>query len=173
MRKMTLFFLCLALVEPQQLLHAASARKLEEEQLEKMAVVLKIPQLHNQSIEHTKRMQSTMFLGSMTQSGVTKGTGEFQTKMMRAVEDELDWEKRKEEYLKVIAQNFTPEEVREIVAFFETPWGHSFLVKRELVQKQVGGIMNRKTKSMIPVLDEKNRRFLKVKETQKKLGLTP
>jgi hypothetical protein len=171
MRKMTLFFLCLALVEAPQSLPAASAKTLEEEQLEKMAVVLKIPQLHNQSVAQTKRMQSTMFIGSMSQSGTTKGTGDFQTKMMRVVEDELAWEKRKEDYIKVIAQNFTPEEVREIIAFFETPWGHSFLLKRELVQKQVADIMSRKTKSMIPVLDEKNRRFLKVQETQKKTGL--
>lgn len=171
MRKMPLIILCAGMAIAPIFSTAAEPATATDEQLEKMVYLLRIPQLHIKSVEQTKRMQSKMFAGSTTQSGMTKGTEDYQRNIMRKIEDELSWKKRKQEYMDVVARTFTPQEIREIVAFYDTPWGRSLLLKELQAQKQIGAAMNRKTNAMIPKLDERNRRFLKVKEIKRKVGI--
>ena len=69
--------------------------------------------------------------------------------MLETIHQELNWDKMKEDYIKLYADTFTAEELKGMVAFYKSPEGQAFISKQpeltkrsmELGQKKMGEIM--------------------------------
>jgi hypothetical protein len=72
-------------------------------------------------------------------SGAAAGNQKkMQDDMFDFIKSEMSWDKMKVEYGKMYAEVFTPDEIKQLIAFYKTPTGQMFLDKQPLlVQKSM------------------------------------
>jgi hypothetical protein len=71
-------------------------------------------------------------------------------KIREAMRDEMSWERLKPQYMSLYRETFTEEEVRGLIAFYESPAGVALLSKMPLLMQKSVALSQERMKSMIP-----------------------
>ena len=85
---------------------------------------------------------------------------------MRAVEEEMSWEKMRPIMLDAYAGTFSADEMRQLIAFFRSPAGQIYLDKTPLVQKAMLSSIQALALNLQKRLDQEIEEFLSA-ETEK------
>lgn len=69
---------------------------------------------------------------------------EMLKKMDAMVQEEMSWKKMAPEYVKIYAETFTQKEIDDLIAFYNTPSGQSFIKKQPLVLQRTMALSQEK-----------------------------
>jgi uncharacterized protein len=92
-------------------------------------------------------------------------------KMITLMRKELGWSAIKEDYIKLYADSLTQVEINDLLKFYQSPTGKSYLEKLPILTQQVTEIAKRKTEPLYPQIQtiiQDSVEELKKKYSQKK-----
>jgi hypothetical protein len=94
----------------------------------------------------------------------------YQDVMKRFFKKYLGWESLKDDFVKIYMEEFTEEEIRDIVAFYETPTGQKTLKKAPVLFAKGAEIGQRRVEENIAelqtMLEEETERLRKLQESE-------
>ena len=99
-------------------------------------------------------MQNTMqqaLQGQLASPEQQKILDDFKNKTLAAINEQLDISQLKSIYVRVYSENFSQEEIDQLIAFYESPTGKMFVAKMPTVTQKSMALMQEK---MGPVLQE-------------------
>jgi hypothetical protein len=64
-------------------------------------------------------------------------------KMMKILEEELSWEKMKDDYVDIYVRTYTEDEIRAIADFYKTPAGQAFIEKMPKLMQEAMALSQR------------------------------
>ncbi|MCM1129506.1 MAG: DUF2059 domain-containing protein [Alistipes senegalensis] len=70
------------------------------------------------------------------------------------VREEMNWEKIKPQYIRIYAETFTQKEVDDLMAFYQTPSGQSFIKKQPEVTRKTSALSQEKMEIMMKRLSQ-------------------
>jgi hypothetical protein len=118
-------------------------------------------------------MQNTMqqaMQGAAASPDRQKILDDFKKKSMAAIDEQLDNDKLKSIYIQIYSENFSQDEVDQLVAFYESPTGKMFVAKMPLVAQKSMSLMQEK---MVPVLQSIQRAANEMKTQLDALAQNP
>lgn len=78
----------------------------------------------------------------------------LEEKISTLVQVEMSWEKMKPEYERIYAKVYTPDEIKELIAFYKTPVGQMLLDKEPLAAQQTSGVTGGAMRDLEPKIQE-------------------
>lgn len=147
-----------------------NSRELAQELLEMMDIQTNI----EKSFDMIRKMQ----LAQLQQAGIEESMlgiqQEFMDKMMDLLADELSWDNLKDDYITIYTDFFTPDDMRGIIRFYNSPVGKKFLEKQpELMQRSMQ-ISQKQMMEIMPKVRALTEEFkAMVMETRKKEAGVP
>jgi hypothetical protein len=133
------------------------------------------------SVEQLLEMTETRQLHEATMQEVTKMVDESTARIMNRIppekqdkfkkvmlqldtiiKEEMIWDNMKDQYIQIYMETFTQQEIDDLVAFYKTPSGRSFIKKQPLViqrtlaisQEKMGIMLERSSNIMQKVMTE-------------------
>src|SRR5258706_12129787 len=92
----------------------------------------------------------------------------YRVKHAEIMSQELSWAKVKDDYIKVYADTFTVEELRDIVAFYKTPTGQAFIRKTPKLLEQSMQVAQGHLQNVAPKIQELRKQMIEEAEAQRK-----
>lgn len=118
---------------------AARAGEAERYQLaEKLLVAMEVQKTIEQSFATVREMQMTQLRNMNLGEKGSEQAQAMQGQIMDMISKELSWDSLKKDYAQIYAETFTEDELKGLVAFYESPVGRSFVEKQpELIRKSM------------------------------------
>ncbi len=117
---------------------------------EELLVLMAVPEQIEQSFSMIKEMQ----VQQMRQLGVADEKIEegvtYHDKVMDIIARELSWDKLKDEYVQIYADMFSKTQLRELIAFYESPTGKAYIDKTPEIMRRTMSISQQKTMEIMP-----------------------
>ena len=82
-------------------------------------------------------------------------------KLIGLVKDEMGWDKRKEDFISIYAATYTEPELKDIIAFYKTSSGQSFIKKQPEVLKRSFELSQKIMTGMMPKIQAMANEFSK------------
>jgi hypothetical protein len=137
MKKLNAILLCAMLIVPA----LARADDAERKQLaEKLLLLTDIQRNTEKSFDMIKQMIAQQAQQAAARSGkaATGAQAAESNDMMDMVLKEFSWDKMKDDYIAIYAETFNEEELKGVIAFYESPTGKKFTEKQpELIQRSM------------------------------------
>ncbi|MDQ7969133.1 MAG: DUF2059 domain-containing protein [Oxalicibacterium faecigallinarum] len=139
---------------------AALAEKPSAESIEKLLIVTDSDKVMDQMFDHLDGFMKNMVNQSVQQNKMNeegrKVMDNFMARMVKVMREELSWEQTKPIYVQVYSENFTQQEVDDLLTFYATPTGKALIEKMpvvmgksmELTQARIGPMMQRMQREM-------------------------
>jgi len=131
----------------------ASRRALAEELLDLMGM----KQQTQQTMTLMRHMQETQLEQMRPQQPSGPGADQadqIRTKTMDIMEEELSWEKMKDDYVTIYAETFTEEELQGAVEFYRSPAGRKWIEKMPELTRRSLEVSQQRAQSLTPrILD--------------------
>ncbi len=152
----------------------ASEAATKEECLKLAGELLSVTRQENQlksGFQTMRDMQKQMIPQMLAAKGIKLNTEQKEKQqqlgnlIMRAVEEEMSWDKMRPIMLKAFAETFTAEEMKELIKFFNSPVGQTYLEKTPLVQKAMLSSVQGLAFSLQKRLDAEIEKFLAAEKT--------
>ncbi len=144
MKKWTLAAMAvLSVLAGSVLAEATDARRAAAEEL---LNVMKTPEMIANSFDNVKQMipgQIKQMTGLAGQTNMPPDVHSQIQKMMDLMAEEFSWDKMKDDFITLYAETFTEQEMKDIITFYRSPAGQSFVDKQpELMKRSMA--MNQK-----------------------------
>ncbi len=68
----------------------------------------------------------------------------YNAKLMKVLQEQLGWDKIKDDYISIYAETFTEDELRAVSAFYRTPAGRTYIRKMPVLMKKSLALSQRK-----------------------------
>jgi hypothetical protein len=151
MKKLALF--AAIVISGAVCLGQAQAQK-EMQKKEKLAselmAAMQVKKQMSKSIDLVKKMQIDM-LKSMTQDINNQQLAmKVQSKVFDIVEKEMSWDNFKQDVIKIYAEVYSEKELKDLVDFFKSPAGQSYIEKAPELQRRMMPIMQQKIMQIMP-----------------------
>ncbi len=82
-------------------------------------------------------------------------------KILNMVKDATSWDKLKKDYIALYAQTYTEPELRDIIAFYKTPTGQTYVKKQPEVLKRSFDMSGKMMKGLMPKIQAAVNEFRK------------
>lgn len=93
------------------------------------------------ALEQVRKSQEAMLKFARLPAGEEEKSREMQGRVTAVITEEFSWEKWKAEYTHFYAVTFTEQELKDLIAFYESPAGKTYVAKapevQAMAQKQV------------------------------------
>jgi hypothetical protein len=106
-------------------------------------VYMQVQQMFAQRFEQTKAPESKRALLET-----------YQAKANAALDQAIGWNKLKPDMIKLYTDNFTEQELKDLVKFYQSPLGRKVLEKMPSVTQQSAQITQQKLESAVPVVNK-------------------
>jgi hypothetical protein len=131
MKKWTLAVMAvLSVMAGPVMAQAADARRATAEE---MLNVMRYPEMMAKSFDTVKQMVPGYIKQRAGMAGQTNVPPDLSTqlrKVMDLMSEEFSWDKMKGDYITLYAETFTEQEMKDIIAFYRSPSGKSFVDKQ-------------------------------------------
>lgn len=130
---------------------AAFAQQASPASVEKLLAITEAGRIHQASVQEMAQMidQSTR----QTLPGIPPARqAKFRQAMAQLdaiVREEMNWEKMKPQYIRIYAETFTQQEVDDLIAFYQTPSGQSYIRKQPEVTRKTAALSQEKMDVMM------------------------
>lgn len=86
---------------------------------------------------------------------------EFHKRMNKMILDEVSWDRMKQDYVKLFAEVYSTDELREIVTFHKSPIGQVMIEKQPVLIEKSMMMSQKKMKGLIPKMENMLDEFVK------------
>ncbi|HEY8344757.1 MAG TPA: DUF2059 domain-containing protein [Bacillota bacterium] len=125
--------------------------------VEELLLLLQTDKVFAQACEQIK----PMVLQSIQQEGVIDLTPEqvqimekYLDKLFTVIEEEMGWDKIKDDYIRIYMSVYTEEEVRELIEFYQSPVGQKSIEKMPMLMRQSMEISQKYMWNVMPRMEE-------------------
>lgn len=148
MKRLTFFILaflasCMAFAQANRPASTASVEKLLE--------IIEAGRMHQTTVQEMAQMIDQSTRQILPRIPPAK-RAEFRQTMVQLdviLREEMNWEKIKPQYIRIYAETFTQQEVDDLIAFYQTPSGRSFIKKQPEVTQKTADLSQEKMKVMM------------------------
>ena len=88
------------------------------------------------ALEGVRRSQEMMLKAARLPPGQEEKSREMQERVAAVIAEEFAWEKWKSEYTHFYAETFTEQELKDLLAFYQSPAGRTYVAKAPEIQKR-------------------------------------
>ena len=123
--------------------------------MEKMTIQLKtqVMQMQNQTM-------STMLDRQNVDASQRQAALGFQNEMMQMVFDELSWDKMEGDYITILTDVYSEEELKAITRFYRSPAGQSMLKKQPRIMERSLALSQTYMRNLVPKVEKMTRDFV-------------
>jgi uncharacterized protein len=129
--------------------------ELAEEFMELTHVNKMMAQIEDQVVQ----MQAQILAQMQIPEGKEEEAATFQKEVQAKVQEIMDFEKMRGEYLELFTSVYSEQELREMVQFFKSPTGQNMLEKQSMVIQQALEISQNRVGMLIPELQRMTEEF--------------
>jgi hypothetical protein len=116
------------------LLSAPGAQAASRQELaEKLLNLMKTPQLAQVQVEQIQRVQAQQLARFASTDGQRAQLDKLQLKIGEKINGALGWDAVKADYIALYSEMFTEEELKALVAFYQTPVGQKLVEKSPML----------------------------------------
>jgi hypothetical protein len=141
-----LFFIFCSVAHADQATHRAAA--------EELLILTKTDQMMKPFFKQMGLMMERQF----DQMGVAEEARpileKYRDKLIRLLEEQLGWDKMKDDFITIYVETYTEDEIRDISAFYKTPAGQKFIEKMPLLMQKSMEISQKKMPAMITKMQQ-------------------
>lgn len=91
------------------------------------------------ALEQMRRQQEVILRGAWLPPGQEEKSREMQQRVMQVIEEEFAWEKWRDQYARFYAETFTEPELKELLTFYRSPAGRTYVEKSPQIQQRAQG----------------------------------
>jgi uncharacterized protein len=135
MKRCAALFVVILCLAPRAHADQASKRAKIEELFSLLRMDKLLQQVMDASETQATQMTSQMFGGTIPPE-VRPKLDQLQQRMKAVIEGQLAWKKLEPDYVTLYSNNFTEEQIDNIVAFYKTPTGRAFVEKQPVLTQQ-------------------------------------
>jgi len=106
--------------------------------VDELLTISRVQKMSDSVMDQVKGAMEGMAKQASASASATGKQKKMQDDMFDFIKSEMSWDKMKVQYAKMYAEVFTPQEIKDLIAFYKTPTGQMFLDKQPLlVQKSM------------------------------------
>ncbi len=79
---------------------------------------------------------------------------EFHSRMNKVILDEVSWTKMKDDYVRLYAQVYTAQEMKDLIKFHKSPVGRMMIRKEPIIVEKSMAVSQKRLDALIPKLEE-------------------
>jgi hypothetical protein len=141
--------------------------------------LMKTDQMMKPLFEQMRSLMDQQFEAMDLPEDARPALKKYTDKLLKALQEQLGWDKIKDDYISIYAETFSEEELRAISAFYRTPAGQTYIRKMPLLMKKSVALSQRKMPEILnrmkQITDEMVREMKDevARKAAKKSGGTP
>ena len=121
--------------------------------VEELRTVMRVEKTMQTAMEQVKKMATSQVARSLT--GQTspddaQKVQAIQDKIFALIQDEMNWQKIKDDCGRIYAESLTPEEIKGIIAFYKSPVGQAYLDKQPVVLQKTMAMQQKMMMGLMP-----------------------
>lgn len=130
---------------------AQATRPASPASVEKLLEITEAGQMHQASVQEMTRMIDQTTRQTLPRIPPARQAKFRQTmaQLDAIVREEMNWEKTKPQYIRIYTETFTQQEVDDLMAFYQTPSGRSFIKKQPEVTRKTAALSQEKMNVMM------------------------
>ena len=148
-------------------LHRADAQQ-QRQLAEEILTLTNVAERTQAMFDNLKQMQIAQIDSMKLPPEAHNLANTYREKLSEIMSQEMSWAKVKDDYIKVYAEIFTVEELRDIVAFYKTPTGQAFIRKTPKLLEQSMQVAQRHLQNVAPKIQELRKQMIEEAEAQRK-----
>jgi hypothetical protein len=132
---LSILFLFSSLAMADEASHRAAA--------EELLLLMNVDEMVKPVFEQVELMMEQQFDQSDAPEESRPILKKYTGKMMKILEEELSWEKMKDDYVDIYVRTYTEDEIRAIADFYKTPAGQAFIEKMPKLMQEAMALSQR------------------------------
>jgi hypothetical protein len=124
----------------------------------KLLDVMQVQRLMEEQFDIMRKAQNEAFQqlasGQEASPEATKRAQAMQSELMKLMKKELTWSSMKAEFVAAYAATFTDDELRGLIAFYESPVGRAFIAKTPELTERTTAISSARMQVIMPRVQE-------------------
>jgi len=121
--------------------------------VEELLTVMRVEKTMQTAMEQMKKIAASQVARSLT--GQTspddaQKVQAIQDKIFALIQDEMNWQKIKDDCARIYAESLTPEEIKGIIAFYKSPAGQAYLDKQSVILEKANALQQKIKMSLMP-----------------------
>lgn len=128
----------------------AAAENTHRAAVEKLLLLMNQDQIMEQMFPQVKQFVMQQFQQENISPEQTQAFEKYFDKIFDVMQEEMSWDKMRDDFIQIYTAVYTEDEVNELIAFYESPIGQKTIAKTPLLMQQSMAVSQKHTQNMMP-----------------------